>query len=308
MIIAEGQRNVASTGRSTSELGPHDGHHQDGRREGVQEPRPARLGERQRRTSRTRWKASSTRPRYGVAKGMKPEAVLKADGRRRPTRSTTKLRPGGEGARRSKLEDPLQVITVASLVQAEGKTHDDFRKMAEVVYNRLKPDNTRPTGCSSSTRPSTTCKDESKIDIEPSRDLRQSTTRTTRTTTRACRPGRSATPVRTRSRPRSTRPTAAGTTSSRSTAGQANSPRPTPSTRSSSTSSTHSRTLGATDAHPPGRRTRLAHRPLPLPGAAPRRVRGAGAHRLDVRPLRGRRGGAARVLRGGSAPSGRGCR
>ena len=28
---------------------------------------------------------------------------------------------------------------MASLVQAEGKTHDDFRKMAEVVYNRLKP-------------------------------------------------------------------------------------------------------------------------------------------------------------------------
>jgi len=27
-------------------------------------------------------------------------------------------------------------------VQAEGKTHDDFRKMAEVVYNRLKPTNT----------------------------------------------------------------------------------------------------------------------------------------------------------------------
>jgi UPF0755 protein len=31
---------------------------------------------------------------------------------------------------------------VGSLVQAEGKTHDDFRKMAEVVYNRLKPTNT----------------------------------------------------------------------------------------------------------------------------------------------------------------------
>lgn len=33
-------------------------------------------------------------------------------------------------------------MTVASLVQAEGKTHDDFRMMAEVVYNRLKPTNT----------------------------------------------------------------------------------------------------------------------------------------------------------------------
>lgn len=40
------------------------------------------------------------------------------------------------------LENPWQLITVASLVQAEGKTHEDFRKMAEVVYNRLKPTNT----------------------------------------------------------------------------------------------------------------------------------------------------------------------
>jgi UPF0755 protein len=39
------------------------------------------------------------------------------------------------------LSSPLQLVTVASLVQAEGKTHDDFRMMAEVVYNRLKPTN-----------------------------------------------------------------------------------------------------------------------------------------------------------------------
>ncbi|MCZ9343684.1 endolytic transglycosylase MltG, partial [Streptomyces sp. TRM76130] len=39
------------------------------------------------------------------------------------------------------LDGPWQLVTVASLVQAEGKTHDDFRKMAEVVYNRLKPTN-----------------------------------------------------------------------------------------------------------------------------------------------------------------------
>ncbi len=40
------------------------------------------------------------------------------------------------------LSSPLELVTVASLVQAEGKTHDDFRMMAEVVYNRLKPTNT----------------------------------------------------------------------------------------------------------------------------------------------------------------------
>lgn len=40
------------------------------------------------------------------------------------------------------LHDAFELVTVASLVQAEGKTHEDFRKMAEVVYNRLKPTNT----------------------------------------------------------------------------------------------------------------------------------------------------------------------
>ncbi|MBT2493630.1 endolytic transglycosylase MltG [Streptomyces sp. ISL-96] len=45
-------------------------------------------------------------------------------------------------SKRLGLESPLQLITVASLVQAEGKTHDDFRKMSEVIYNRLKPTNT----------------------------------------------------------------------------------------------------------------------------------------------------------------------
>ncbi|WP_434588022.1 endolytic transglycosylase MltG [Streptomyces sp. A5-4] len=44
-------------------------------------------------------------------------------------------------ANRLGLDSPLQLVTVASLVQAEGKTHEDFRKMGEVVYNRLKPDN-----------------------------------------------------------------------------------------------------------------------------------------------------------------------
>jgi len=54
-----------------------------------------------------------------------------------PSTAVTLLR-----AKELNLQNPLQVVTVASLVQAEGKTHDDFRKMAEVVYNRLKTTNT----------------------------------------------------------------------------------------------------------------------------------------------------------------------
>jgi UPF0755 protein len=72
---------------------------------------------------------------YAAAKGMKPEAVLKS-------MVTRAAKTYGEydlaaKAKALKLDNPLQVITVASLVEAEGKTNDDYRKMAEVVYNRL---------------------------------------------------------------------------------------------------------------------------------------------------------------------------
>ncbi|WP_432158837.1 endolytic transglycosylase MltG [Streptomyces sp. bgisy153] len=77
---------------------------------------------------------------YPAAKGMKPEAVLK-EMVGRATAAYGKLDLDAK-AEQLKLENPLEVITVASLVQAEGKTHDDYRKMAEVIYNRLKPDNT----------------------------------------------------------------------------------------------------------------------------------------------------------------------
>lgn len=77
---------------------------------------------------------------YGVSKGQKPEAVLK----QMVARAAAAYKKVGveKKAESLGLENPWQLITVASLVQAEGKTHDDFRKMAEVVYNRLKPTNT----------------------------------------------------------------------------------------------------------------------------------------------------------------------
>ncbi|MYW07546.1 endolytic transglycosylase MltG [Streptomyces sp. SID2563] len=78
---------------------------------------------------------------YPVTKGMKPETVLQkmVD---RANEEYKKLDLAGT-AKKYNLDGPWQVITAASLVQAEGKTHDDFRKMAEVIYNRLKPDNTQ---------------------------------------------------------------------------------------------------------------------------------------------------------------------
>ncbi|MGY0022592.1 endolytic transglycosylase MltG [Streptomyces sp. YJ-C3] len=77
---------------------------------------------------------------YAVAKGMKPDDVLKQMVGQANERYD-KLDLEGK-AKSLDLESPWQVLTVASLVQAEGKTHDDFRRMAEVVYNRLKPTNT----------------------------------------------------------------------------------------------------------------------------------------------------------------------
>ncbi|MFJ3902530.1 endolytic transglycosylase MltG [Streptomyces sp. NPDC090025] len=76
---------------------------------------------------------------YPLAKGTKPEEVL----RRMVARSNeeyTKLDIEAK-AKEVGLEGPWQLLTAASLVQAEGKTHDDFTKMAEVIYNRMSPDN-----------------------------------------------------------------------------------------------------------------------------------------------------------------------
>ncbi|MCF3119383.1 endolytic transglycosylase MltG [Streptomyces arenae] len=77
---------------------------------------------------------------YPVAKGQKPEDVLK----KMIAQASEKYDEFGLKSKADELnlKDPLQVLTVASLVQAEGMTHDDFKKMAAVVYNRLKATNT----------------------------------------------------------------------------------------------------------------------------------------------------------------------
>jgi UPF0755 protein len=76
---------------------------------------------------------------YPAAKGMKPEVVLKEMvAQAKLTYASYDL---NEKAEELGLKDAFQLVTVASLVQAEGKTHDDYRKMAEVIYNRLKPTN-----------------------------------------------------------------------------------------------------------------------------------------------------------------------
>ncbi|MFC4032079.1 endolytic transglycosylase MltG [Streptomyces polygonati] len=82
--------------------------------------------------------------RYSVAKGMKPEALLRQMiGEAKKQYAQFDM---AAEARKQGLTSPLQLLTVASLVQAEGKTDDDFRKMAKVIYNRKDPSNTVTNG------------------------------------------------------------------------------------------------------------------------------------------------------------------
>ncbi|MFJ5937488.1 endolytic transglycosylase MltG [Streptomyces sp. NPDC093071] len=81
---------------------------------------------------------------YPVAKGSKPEDAL----RRMVTRANQEYGKLDLDAKASAvgLKGPWELLTVASLVQVEGKYKHDFDKVARVVYNRLKPGNTETVG------------------------------------------------------------------------------------------------------------------------------------------------------------------
>ncbi|WP_307631514.1 endolytic transglycosylase MltG [Streptomyces turgidiscabies] len=103
---------------------------------------------------------------YPAAKGMKPADVLKE----MVTTATAKYEALDLEAKAKKfgLDSPLQVLTVASLVQAEGKTSDDYRKMAEVVYNRLDLGNPQTYGFLQFDSTFNYVKNKSNIDISES--------------------------------------------------------------------------------------------------------------------------------------------
>ncbi|MER7762024.1 endolytic transglycosylase MltG [Streptomyces sp. NPDC097619] len=78
--------------------------------------------------------------RYDLGKDTKPEKLLKQMVARAASKyESMDLAPK---AKALGLDSPLDVITVGSLVAAEGKNHSDYRKMSEVIYNRLKITNT----------------------------------------------------------------------------------------------------------------------------------------------------------------------
>ncbi|MFH8571025.1 endolytic transglycosylase MltG [Streptomyces sp. NPDC017993] len=81
---------------------------------------------------------------YSVGEDTKPAAVLKQMVAR--ANQVYEKYDLESNARKLKLDSPMQLLTVASLTQAEGKYKHDFVKVATVVYNRLKPDNTETYG------------------------------------------------------------------------------------------------------------------------------------------------------------------
>lgn len=101
--------------------------------------------------------------RYTVGEDDKPEKVL----RQMVTRAEKQYQALGltQKAKKVGLKSPFQVLVVASLVQAEGRTHDDFRKMSEVVYNRLKPGNTQTNGMLEFDSTYNYIKNQSEIDL-----------------------------------------------------------------------------------------------------------------------------------------------
>ena len=104
-----------------------------------------------------------------------------------------------EKAEEPRAGDPWQLVTVASLVQAEGAATATSARWPRSIYNRLEAGNTETNGMLEFDSTYNYIKNQSKIDLTLP-EHRTTTTRTTRTSTRVCRPGRSATPARTRSR------------------------------------------------------------------------------------------------------------
>ncbi|SPE48393.1 putative aminodeoxychorismate lyase [Streptomyces netropsis] len=102
---------------------------------------------------------------YSAAKGTKPEAILKQMVARAKENYAKEDLEGK--AKELGLKSPLQLITVASMVNAEGMTHDDFRKMARVIYNRLKPTNIETNGKLEFDSTYNYLKNQSKLDLSP---------------------------------------------------------------------------------------------------------------------------------------------
>ncbi|WP_128976406.1 endolytic transglycosylase MltG [Streptomyces roseicoloratus] len=108
---------------------------------------------------------------YPVAKGTKPEDVLRkmvsrANGEYAKLDLDAKAKELG-------LDGPWELVTVASLVQVEGKYKHDFDKVARVVYNRLKPGNMETVGRLEFDSTVNYVRGQSTLDVGKVEDLRK---------------------------------------------------------------------------------------------------------------------------------------
>ncbi|WP_406150696.1 endolytic transglycosylase MltG [Streptomyces sp. NBC_01012] len=108
---------------------------------------------------------------YAVPKDAKPEDALKKMVAR-ANKEYDKL-DLEKSAKEQNLKSPRDIITVASLVQEEGKYKHDFDKVARVVYNRLKPANLETVGRLEFDSTVNYIRAESTLDVGAVDDLRK---------------------------------------------------------------------------------------------------------------------------------------
>ncbi|WP_344290031.1 endolytic transglycosylase MltG, partial [Streptomyces synnematoformans] len=80
---------------------------------------------------------------YSAAEGTDPKKVL----REMVERAKAKYTEIGLAEKADKTGmTPYEILTIASLIEAEGQSKEEFGKVSRVIYNRLKPDNTATNG------------------------------------------------------------------------------------------------------------------------------------------------------------------
>ena len=169
-----------------------------------------------RRTPRATRRATSSRRRTASARRRSRPTCSRTwstGGSRPPTRTAS------WPARQAQGKTPAEIMTIASLVQAEGRGYD-MPKVARVIYNRLDGPGDQGGTNGRLQIDATVNYALNRTGVGGRRRRTRSTTPTRRTTptrTRACRRARSTRPVTRPSRRRCIRPTGPGTTTSRST-------------------------------------------------------------------------------------------
>jgi UPF0755 protein len=108
--------------------------------------------------------------RYDAPKGTKPEVVLKRMVQRAVSEYEKVDLEGISG--RLGFDSPRDLLTVASLVQAEGKYRRDFRMISRVVYNRLDASNSETNGYLDFDSTYNYAKGQSTLDVPPVSELR----------------------------------------------------------------------------------------------------------------------------------------